>query len=735
MKKIKLYKLIAAVLTVVLLVFSCTSQAFASSEDDTGKALTAGVFTDRCPIFYIDCETDEIVGIGADLMRFAAESAGFTVTFKQIEEGSMKDALDNEAYDVVLPFGSAVPSSSGKPTVVSDNLFQTPFTVVTKGSHNLEDLNNIRVGMLQSLAGVSETVKELYPGIQITFYETMAESVDALRAGKVDALMNNSYNWSYVLQKPSYSDLVVHPSTMFSMDFCVGAADTPENRELIEQLNKGIAMLTDMRRQAIILDYTSRQIYRYDFEDYLYRYWLSILLVTLLIVFTIMIAIQRKVVLNRQHEEKLRRLIDEDSLTGALSLKGFRKRVTELMIDHSDMRFLILYLNISNFKYINDRVGMEAGDDVLRFLVEKTKEVLGDEEEICRLEGDHFAVLRRISTEEILHQEYEKVVNAVRTYFSDRGEEVLVQIYSGIYVLTAEDYEKINVDHMIDLARVAEKRVRGSIRKEGYEFYNPEQWVRGMRKSEIISHLPAAISSGEIKVWYQPQYNYNMGKINGAEALCRWNHPKLGWISPSEFIPALEESGLIRELDFFVWETVCKDLKKWNDEGMKRSVSVNLSRNDIIQGSSICEHFCELIRKYDLDPSQLRIEITETVYTEDPEILINTTKELRAAGFYVEMDDFGSGYSSLNILKEVPVDSIKLDLLFLRESDYPEKSRTIISYIVQMVQALGMDMIAEGVETKEQAKFLQSQGCSEMQGYYFYKPLPLQDFEKAFEKK
>ena len=235
---------------------------------------------------------------------------------------------------------------------------------------------------------------------------------------------------------------------------------------------------------------------------------------------------------------------------------------------------------------------------------------------------------------------------------------------------------------MIDLAREAEKKARRSARKEGFEILNHEQWVKGKRNTEILGHLPAALQSGEIKVWYQPKVDYSTGKIYGAAALCRWQHPELGWISPGEFIPVLEEAGLIRELDSFVWECACKDLKKWKEHGRFISISVNLSRNDIDESINIAGYFCDLVHKYDLTPDMLKIEITETVFTKDSQMLIDITRDLKAAGFTVEMDDFGSGYSSLNILKDVPVDVIKLDLLFLRKSDYPEKSRTIISHII-----------------------------------------------------
>ena len=178
---------------------------------------------------------------------------------------------------------------------------------------------------------------------------------------------------------------------------------------------------------------------------------------------------------------------------------------------------------------------------------------------------------------------------------------------------------------------------------------------------------------------------------------------------------------------------MCQDLRRWNEQGIRQSVSVNLSRCDVREGRDLAGHFQNLIRTYGLTPDQLRIEITETAYAENPDLLISTTETLRECGFKVEMDDFGSGYSSLNMLKEVPVNRIKLDLRFLTNKGDAEKARIIISHMIQMVRSLGMELIAEGVETVEQAGFLQSQGCTEMQGFLFYKPMTMHQFEKLFK--
>lgn len=706
----------------------CLAEAGTKSSD----TLTVGVPADRCPVFYTDAATDEVVGIGADLMRAAAEQAGYAVTFRVVAEPTLMDALDNPDYDIVMPLGSAVSSASGRASIVSDNLFQTPFTLVTKGYRELPELNHLRVGMLRSLGGGAQTVRQLYPGMEIVFYDTMDESVKALRSGRVDALLHNSYVWSYVLQKPAYSDLEVQPSTMFSMDFRAGANDTAEGRVMIERLNKGIAEVSDTRRQAIILDYTSRRLYRYDFSDYLRQYGLFILLSALLVAAIIVIVVQKNRVMRRRQEETLRRVLDQDELTGALSMNGFRKRVEELLRAHPDLPYLISYNNIRNLKFINESLGWSAGDELLRFWADKAGQMLTDDEAMCRVSGDRMAFLRVIADEEKIQREEAEVYEPLRNFFIDRGYETRVQISAGVYILTPEDYQDINVDRILDHARMTEKRARET-RKEGFEIYNPDQWERGKRVADVVGHLSSALRSGELQVWYQPQVDYKTGKITGAEALCRWNHTKLGWLRPSEFISTLEEAGLIYDLDSYVWEQVCRDLQRWNQQGKHRIISVNMSRCDLWEGRNIPGQFLDLVQRYGLSTDQLRIEITENAYVKDPELLIHSAGKLREFGFQVEMDDFGSGYSSLHMLKEVPVDRIKLDLHFLSSTGDPERGRIIVSHVIQMVRALGMNLIAEGVENAAQARFLYSRGCEEMQGFYFCKPVSVGEFEKMGE--
>ncbi len=730
MKMIRLRNRIRAALCATILALCCLMPSFPALSD-TGGALTVGVPEDRHPVFYPDPKTGEIVGIGVDLMRIATEKAGYTLTFVPIREESLIQALDNREYDLLMPFGNAITSASGQQCIVSDSLNQTPFTLLTRNNTTtLPTLNRLRIGMLTSQAGIAETVRGQFPGVTIALFRDMHDSVMALRGGQVDALLNNSYVWSYVLQKPSYLDLSTQPSAMISMDFRAGAADTPAGQEIIRRLNGGIAAITDAQRQAIVLDYTTRRLYKYDLTDYLQQYGEVVLLALLLIIAIVVIVLQYQYSIRLKQEEKLRKLTDYDPLTGALNLNGFRKRVEELLREHPDIPYVLGYVNIRNFKYVNDSLGMDAGDELLSFWLSKSMEFLEEDEAVCRINGDHVAVLARAGGEERIIQHEKAVIDHVRNYFLSRGRETRLQICCGIYVLTPADYRQVDVDHMLDYARVAEKKVRET-RRDGYAFYNQEQWEKGRRVTEVINHLPEALRYGDIHVWYQPQVNSETGEIIGAEALSRWEHKTLGQLGPSSFIEALEDSGMIYDLDRYVWNRVCQDLHRWNEQGFHRSVSVNVSRRDFREGRDIPRCFRDLIQTWHLTADQLRIEITESAFAENAAQLIRNVIRLQEYGFEVEMDDFGSGYSSLHMLKEVPVDRIKLDLNFLTESGDQAKGRVIISHMIQMVRSLGMRMIVEGVEAEEQARFLMTRGCTEMQGFWFHRPMPVKEFEKV----
>ena len=255
-----------------------------------------------------------------------------------------------------------------------------------------------------------------------------------------------------------------------------------------------------------------------------------------------------------------------------------------------------------------------------------------------------------------------------------------------------------------------------------------------LREQAITDAMETALSEKQFTVYFQPKHSLNDDIMAGAEALVRWIHPEWGFMSPGEFIPLFEKNGFIRKLDEYVWESVCEKLREWKDKGYEIvPVSVNVSRADIYQ-SDLVKTFCKLIEKYDIEPKYLHLEITESAYTENPEQIISTVEDLRSKGFIIEMDDFGSGYSSLNMLGEMSLDILKLDMKFIRNQMAKPADRSLLKAIVEMAHTLDLKIVAEGVETEKQRDRLKAIMCDYAQGYFYAKPSPSAEYEKLLQK-
>lgn len=424
-------------------------------------------------------------------------------------------------------------------------------------------------------------------------------------------------------------------------------------------------------------------------------------------------------------DKKLMRLIIEqneiDEKSGLLNKVAFCNAVRRFIDNHHNTKFVMLRYDVDGFKVLNDVYGISEGDRLLRIIGDYIKHNTPEEVISGRWEADHFVMFMRydiFNCSDLLNH----VDNAVKR--DDFGFDILIRM--GVYIV--ED-PLIDVSLMCDRALMALKSIKGDYVKR-VAYYDEEMRSNLIEAQQIATEMESALHEGQFVVYLQPQFNYNNGKLHGAEALVRWKHPIKGLIPPIKFIPIFERNGFVTHMDMFVWEESCRILRKWLDKGYKIvPISVNVSRIDIYS-LRLTEHFIALLEKYNLDPSMIRIEITESAYIDSPAHLINSVQKLREAGFCVEMDDFGSGYSSLNTLKDVPFDLLKLDMKFIDSNSTSTKGGSILSSVVGMSKRLNLPVLAEGVETKAQADYLKSIGCMYMQGYYFSKPIPVYEFEK-----
>ncbi|MEG1931207.1 MAG: EAL domain-containing protein [Anaerovorax sp.] len=422
-----------------------------------------------------------------------------------------------------------------------------------------------------------------------------------------------------------------------------------------------------------------------------------------------------------RHQEEMRYITEHDALTGIYNRAVFYREVQRLITENEKNEYMIISFDVERFKIINELFGFQEGDRLLCYIAEKMRNYASPDEVFCRMDGDNFALCTRNCPKRI-----EKILEEVERDMAAYTLPFEVEIVLGCYVIRDKE---LSVETMLDRAVMVKRSIKGKYQKH-IAFYDDELRQALLHEQQIVSQMENALQDGQFKVYLQAQYNYTTGALIGSEALVRWIHPEKGMIPPIEFIPIFERNGFILRLDEYMWEESCKCIRKWLDLKMVAlPISVNISRMDIYN-ETLCNVIYGLIEKYHISPDYLRLEITESAYVQNPKQLIEAVESLRNHGFTVEIDDFGSGYSSLNTLKDLQVDVLKLDMKFLEDKGKSDRRDRILYHVINMAKSLGLKVIAEGVETKEQADFLLSIGCELMQGYYFAKPVPVEDFEK-----
>lgn len=419
-------------------------------------------------------------------------------------------------------------------------------------------------------------------------------------------------------------------------------------------------------------------------------------------------------------------LFQKDRTTGLLSKEYFCQQAEKILRSNSDKTYDIICSDVENFKLINDAFGMQGGNKVLKAMggiCQKSTDTLGG---ICsRFHADQFVSMIE-HTEGYSDELYEALTAETREKCGISN----IVIKWGIYQ-TGD--RKISVEQMCDWALQGARSIKGQYGRY-YAFYDDKLRSEMLRDQAILDCMEEALEQGQFQVKLQPKYKAVGGLFTDAEALVRWCHPEWGMQSPAVFIPLFERNGFITKLDQYVWEKVCQLMQQWDKEGLEPvNISINVSRADVYN-VNLVDTLLDLVKRYNIAPKRLHLEITESVYTESPEDIIQNVTRLREKGFVVEMDDFGSGYSSLNMLNRMPMDILKLDMQFIRtEMEMPESRRTL-RYIIGLAHWLNLSVVAEGVETKEQLEHLRNLGCDYIQGYYLAKPMDPADFEALFRQ-
>ncbi|WP_197018282.1 bifunctional diguanylate cyclase/phosphodiesterase [Treponema sp. C6A8] len=423
--------------------------------------------------------------------------------------------------------------------------------------------------------------------------------------------------------------------------------------------------------------------------------------------------------------EKEKYLASHDALTGLLNREAFLNLAEKEIKSNPDCQYVFVCSDIDDFKLINDIFGEEIGNEILIGEARTFEQI---DYEGCihgRISGDKFAMLMK---KEFFDER--DIVNRFDVFQSNLSKSFhyRVRIYLGVYEI--ENPEE-DIFAMCDRGFVAIQKNEGDFAKP-LNYYDMSMVQNLITEKTVLNDFSTALEHGEFVFYIQPQFNAKTQRVNGGEALVRWNQPVKGVLSPNNFVPILEKTDYIASLDYYIWEQVVRKLKDWKDSGFENYyISVNISAKDFYY-LDVYDSLTKLVEKYGVNPKNLNLEVTETILMSNVEHHQKILTKLQQYGFKIEMDDFGSGYSSLSTLRNLVMDVLKIDMEFLRSTDNYEQSLLIINAIIDMAKALNMTVITEGVELENQADALTVMGCDIFQGYYFSRPIPVSEFEKRY---
>ncbi len=404
------------------------------------------------------------------------------------------------------------------------------------------------------------------------------------------------------------------------------------------------------------------------------------------------------------------------------------------MVNHAKrnkQNMAILLMDLNRFKLINDTLGFSAGDSLLQTIANRLKSCLRDVDGVFRLGDDEFAILlEEIAQPQDAARVAKRLLAVCSLPFQFYDHELYVTVSIGISIFPTDGDE---IEVLLKNAEAAMNRAK-ELGINNYQHYMPTMNAKAFEQLTLEHNLRKALQKNQFLVYYQPQINLRTHKIIGAEALVRWQHPELGMISPAQFIPIAEETGLILPLGEWVLRTACQQAKQWYDQlGTKFMISVNLSSRQFQQQDLVSTVY-RVLRDTELPPEFLELEITETLGMKNPELTLKTLNELKSMGIHIAIDDFGTGYSSLSYLKKFPIDTLKIDRSFVSDINGDSNDGAIVLAVIVLAHSLKLKVIAEGVETPEQAGYLLDHGCEQIQGFIFSPPVPAQDFEYIIKK-
>ena len=676
-----------------------------------GSPITVGVIPHTFPLSACPPEAPEFKGMNIEMLDLISARSGLKFEYRRIaiEKGTPYQELQTGNLQLVAGTIKLDSFINNPELVLSERFCDGAAICIAKSNSDDYLLKPGKIAVMHGFQAGLEFAQKQFPSHEIVFYPNNQRAIQAVRNDEATLAVISRYVGVYELQSPFNENLTMLSPYQMLGDSCIMGIRNKDTQLAISIINKAIAEIGETEANHVQMNFIITNPYRFTLAEFMFknRYVFLVGLTTLLVLGFL----TAKLLYFRKEGA----LLSRDQLTGALSEAGFELAVNKI-ISKSNRQLFIVDFDISHFSSYNELYGKEQGDELLKEIVKIVRSFLCEQDAICRAYADNFKVLVCKDNIEALLADTKKA----SILFNQLVENRMV-VKFGIYPITDNN---IPIRTMLNFAAMAKKNIKrnpnvvvGVFDTQLHEHYKSD--------AKFLSMFDNAIAKGEFIAYYQPKFDTLTKKIIGAEALVRWHTDDGNIIPPVQFIELFEQNGLIQRLDFYMLEQVCILQKKLLEQGKAVvPISVNFSRVHLFSSDFIF-NFNQIVEEYAIPKHLIEIECTETAMAYDTEASSGILGRLQAQGFKIAMDDFGQAYSSLNTLRVMPLDIVKLDRGFLLATHDDEKVKTIkiIENMVALVHGLSLKMVAEGVETESQYLFLKSIGCDYIQGYYFSRPL------------
>lgn len=667
------------------------------------------------PLEYYDEKEKVSKGINVDIVQKIAKELGVQLNYistKSYEE-SIQMIQEGKA-DLIMGDNTHVSKTLLKRTIP---YYETNIAIVGRTDTLPKDSPSIAVA--NEYPDQPKIFDKLPKDIILKKYRNKTECLDAVEKGEADALFMNVDTFEFLNKTNEYGKLTLIGITDEKVEMKIGVSSLKDPL-LVSVLNKTIDGLNQEEINTIAISNRNKIEYKSSLLGVIKQYsGLIIGLFFILVASCIITVIYHKNKLTKQ----LKTIAYKDPITGGRNMEKFRIDARDLFSKFSKDEFTMLYIDIDRFKYINDILGHDGGNDLLAHVTSCLNELLYQYEISARLSADNFVILLKERTPNQIGEFIASLLARIEKFPTLIQLSQTVMVSAGAYKLTAKNE---SVYEALDKANIARRLVKG-LTSRTHAFYDETMQQRIANEIKIVESMQIALDSGEFEVYFQPKRDLRSGRLAGAEALIRWNQDKKV-VPPDEFISLFEKNGFITKVDFFVFEQVCKMLSTMKKSGKPLiPISVNLSRVHM-QSRDFIGKLKQIAGRYEIPLKSIELELTETVFLQNITELKTIMRTLKDIGFILSMDDFGTGYSSLNLLRELPMDILKIDRTFFNDEFSNPREKTIMKDIVSMAHHLDMRVVSEGVETQRQRELLLDINCDMEQGYLYSRPVPMQDF-------